>query len=79
MSKRYRAKARITTLADPEVVKRIRAGEHVPTEERGEIIEIKAGSTFDIEELPAHARKSVLQFLDGGRLVEVKGRRSSND
>lgn len=80
MSKRYRAKVRITTLADPEVVKRIRAGETVPPEERGEVIEIKAGTVFDIDELPAHARTSVLQFAKpgDGRLVEVKKRRPSN-
>lgn len=76
MSKRYKAKVKITTLADPEVVRRIRAGEHVPPEKRGEVITIPAGAIFDIETIPAHVRTSVLQFAKpgDGRIVEVKGR-----
>lgn len=78
MSKRYKAKVEITYPADPAVVKRIKKGEHMPMEERGEIVAIEAGSTFDIESIPEGVRKSILQFLDDGRLVEVKGRRASN-
>ncbi len=80
MSKRYKAKVRISYPADPEVVRRIRAGERVPPEERGEIISIPAGTAFEIDTIPAHARMSVLQFAKrgDGRLVEIKTRRRRN-
>lgn len=49
---------------DADVRDRIRAGEKIPMEERGEKVEIAEGETFQAGDLPADVRDSCLRYAE---------------
>lgn len=62
---RWRAVRGFGYPADADVRQRIRDGDHgIPMEERGPAVEIAAGETFLVDDLPADVRDVCLRYAE---------------